>query len=140
MTINSTANQLVLIQESYWGPTGPTQRTGLNYRSGDSLTAQTQNSTVLQIPAATTGQQINFATLFPTSLLPLFAYVTEVTSPLPLGFKFYTHTGSTSGEKIPVGPNGFFSWIGDGTTAPVPIYVDNAGATAIFLEVGLASN
>lgn len=140
MTLATTAQQLYISLRNYWGPTGPSQRTGLNYTSADSLTAQAQAAQTIQVPAATTAQQINFATLFPAMVLPLYVYVTETTTPTPLGFKYYFHTGSTSLEKQSVGPNGAVSWIGDGATAPNPIYIDNPGATAIVLEVGMASN
>ena len=140
MTLASTPQQMVIEQRLYWGASGPTQRTGLNYTSPDSLTANALNSTTIQIPATTTGQAINFATLFPSLVLPLVQYLVEVTQPTPLGFLFYTHSGSSSGEKLPVGPNGYISWIGNGATAPGTVYVDNPGATPIVLEVGIGSN
>lgn len=139
MTIPTASAQFVLTTRSYWNPQGPTQRTLLNYSSADSLTAQGANSTNVTVPASTTGFTITPATLFPTLVLPLYMYVTDVTSP-GLGFRYYFTSGAAAGAKQTVGPNGYFSWTGDGATAPNPIYIDNTTASVLILEIGIASN
>lgn len=141
MTLGSTSEQLVLSMRSYWNPQGPTQRTLLNYSSADALTAQGANATNVNVPINTVGFKIDFSQLFPALVLPLFVYVTEVTEPAGIGFLYYFTTGASSGAKQAVGPDGFFSWIGNGTTAPNPIYIDNPSLTTVLdLEVGIASN
>lgn len=139
MTLATSNAQLYLAMRSYWGPQGSTQRTLLNTRSVDSLTAQAAGSTNISIPANTTGSAVNFATYFPAMVLPLFVYIVDVTQP-GVGFKYYFHSGSAANEKQITGPNGYFAWIGDGATAPSTVYIDNATAGVLDLEIGIASN
>lgn len=141
MTLNATSAQLVLAMRSYWGPTGPTQRTMLNYSTGDALTANGANSANVTLTASQVGKLIDFTALFPALVLPLFVYVVDVTSPTGIGFKYYFTNGAAGADKQTVGASGFFAWTSDGATAPSHIYIDNPSSTTqLVLEVGIASN
>jgi hypothetical protein len=135
----TVASQFVLTLRSYVNPQGPTARQMLNYFSADTLTAQAASADTFSIPANTTGYTINLGTTFPAMLLPLFIYVSDITSP-GLGFKYYFHTGSTASEKQVVGASGFVAWLSDGATAPNTIYIDNPTNSTLLVECGVVSN
>ena len=140
VALPATASQMIASLRAYINPQGPAQTPLCNYTSADSQTANVFASTPVTVAANTVGFQINFATLFPACLLPLFVAIMDITNP-GVGYLWYGNTGASAAQKFGVGANGFGPcFIGDGATAPNPIYIDNPTNNALLLQVSIASN
>lgn len=143
VALPTVATQFILTLRSYLNPQGPTQTTLLNFDVPDSTTANASGSQPIIVPANTVGQAINFASMFPSLLLPLFVFIADITTPATApGFNWYTHAAAGAGEKQPVGPNGFMCWGGAtaAATGANPIYIDNPTNNELVLQVGCVSN
>ncbi len=131
------STQAVISLRSYLNPQGPTQQTILNFTSADGVTAAAGDVLTLSVPANTTGYEINLPVLFSAFTAPIFVSIADITNP-GLGFLWYTTSGAGSGTKQSVGANNWLAWMANGSTALVPIYVDNTSSTSqLVLSVGV---
>lgn len=135
-TANST--QAFISLSCYLNPQGSSsQQNILAYRSADTLTAGPPGILTVTVAASAT-TSFNLATLLAAFTAPVFVGVSEV-APTNAGLGFQITTVSGSG-KVGVAPNGFWSYVADGTTALPTIFVTNPSSTTVLvLSIGVLS-
>jgi hypothetical protein len=133
MAVNVTPQQCVVSLKAYLGPQQPNQQLSIFYLSPDTLMGSVQNSYTFNVPATTTDQVLNLATVFPAAVTPVIIQIVEVTT-VPTGFSFTTVAGS--GRQL-IGPGGFVAWQPTNLTS---VLISNTAATAITLTVGIIYN
>jgi hypothetical protein len=136
-TLPITAQQCVISLKAYLGTSPPNQLLSVFYLSADTQTGSIQNRQSIIVPASTTDQAVNLATIFPAALNPVIFQIVETTN-VPTGFSFTTVSGS--GRQIIGGVGlaaGFVCWMGTTTTT---VYVSNTQGTEITLDIGVISN
>lgn len=105
------------------------------YQEPGTTTAQFGSSTVVSIPANSTNNTINTATLFPGCVTPVAVGIAEITSPgLPLSLGL-----SNGGPRLNLAAGG---WNVTRVVSGFPtFYVDNASpSTAALVQVFILSN
>lgn len=90
----------------------------------------------VNIPANTTNQSLNLATLLPSATAGVFLYLMENTNP-PTGFSFST---TSAGTFLPINPGGYVSFRLGGGALPT-VYLTNTNlTTSVNILIGVASN
>jgi hypothetical protein len=133
MAVNVTPQQAVVSLKAYLGSSPPNQQMSVYYLSPDTLQGSVQNSNTINVPATTTDQAVNLATIFPAAVTPVIIQIVEVTT-VPTGFSFTTVSGS--GRQL-IGAGSFIAWQPTNLTT---IYISNTAATPITLTIGIIYN
>lgn len=136
----TSPTQFFIALQAYLNAQGSTQSILSNYNdpSDGALTANGSGTQPVVIPPSTAGFEINLPAMFPGLQLPLYVALQDASTP-QVGFKWTTDAGGTN--KQTVAPGGFLAWTADGSTALVPIYVDNPNSiNNLVIAISVASN
>jgi hypothetical protein len=122
---STNQSQAVINLRAYMNPIGATQQALVNYSSLDTLVASASAVLTGWVGPGTSDYEFDLATMFPAYAAPIFCCIIETTNP-GIGFSIGT---SNISNKCGVGPNGFFVFTGDASTALPSVWVDNDSLT-----------
>jgi hypothetical protein len=133
-TLAGTAQPTYISLQAYLGPSDYAHQTVIDYVSPQTQTATVANMVTISVPASTSYQAVNLATLFPSLTSCVFLSAVDVTSP-GQGFSISTVNGS---GNITVAPGAWFAYMPN-SGAPPTVYLTNTSTTAALVQISVMS-
>lgn len=112
-------------------------QTVANFQSNETFTAAAVANTIVSVPANTTDQAVNLATLFPALTATSFIVVQDVTATPGQPFSVTTVSGS---GRIAIAGGGFLAWTQNGGAPPTLYLTNPSTTTASDIQISVMSN